>query len=836
MKRWLAALLLVVPAAVLAQTTGRTPQTVQIIPQVSSSTPIGTYQTNVTISNDDAAGDQETIAVTLNVCPSGGCTPQTTGTVEALCQQFIDDSGVEPTTCEKMDLTPGVVYSNANGNWANDPPNYEGPYEGCKYCTESTTKNGGVFGGLNPNTGDSVTGVTAAAAGLPAAAGSAALLDISSGSVHEFRHNGGVDFSNGTFCMRKYFKFTEQTMCSKVPANGSQYNANNTWSGLPGICACYGTPTIYTTDCDAHSDCTQYGSGYCQPKCEGPPHYNSNCPRAYSYRGGSKGSFYGFHGWLSNQGTNNDVPYQDATYRDTCYINQPFLGNKTAENRCYLNGEFTNTCAGDGDCTGGATCKVRGGFGDMPYSATTEGSTITMRDCKDGWCREELCIDHNSRPAPNNNKIHFRHRIVALASGKTWTRKQYNTYQADPKDLSPNANPLAVIGGIDDDFGPAMDKAEIFPGEGIYIWGHLDAKKAVADENWWIGPASEVESAPSAGTEAKCSAQGASCLCSEPNQTATYRTITNFSPFTLSAPKGGVYGQKWDGANWPSSQFFNFEDSPGATECGGHRNPNTNDPWHTSEQPYCSPSLTPLLASTQVNGSGQSYLPAASTATSVMKYQGDGQCGYGAGDNFFDRTAGTTVCLRHYRRWNPAGPWSTGCDPEAQQKVTTIGGARVKDTAGVVQGSHFIKNQIAMDCNGAGQIKNGIDTLWTGLPSTSGQSFGLAGTMCGSNFCRIESCLDFDTNGNFTSRNRVTPVASPANPNPPAAVTHTNAGSNVNRPSHWNETGSNQGIAYLLTQYTPDMETFFLYGMGSEVGLDSNFWIGCAEEVEGPGC
>jgi len=120
-------------------------------------------------------------------------------------------------------------------------------------------------------------------------------------------------------------------------------------------------------------------------------------------------------------------------------------------------------------------------FGPEAPLLTPETTDIYMQDCIDSWCRIEICMDHNSRAIPDDQKIVLRANITKLSTGVT--------YNYLPQ-LSLGSNATAITGAQSK---PWQKFNGVAAGFKDYVTGVMVAIKPTADETFWIGPATEIE-------------------------------------------------------------------------------------------------------------------------------------------------------------------------------------------------------------------------------------------------------------------------------------------------------------------------------------------------------
>jgi len=120
-------------------------------------------------------------------------------------------------------------------------------------------------------------------------------------------------------------------------------------------------------------------------------------------------------------------------------------------------------------------------FGALPTNGVLPavGDPLRLSSCKGRWCRLEICYDHNLRGA---NRLQFRVRATRVDDGKT--------FQYQPGTSVGSAS-TAVSG---DNSFPVLFFTQSMPSGHFTYYSHvMVAKTSVADENFWIGPAFEIE-------------------------------------------------------------------------------------------------------------------------------------------------------------------------------------------------------------------------------------------------------------------------------------------------------------------------------------------------------
>jgi hypothetical protein len=217
-----------------------------------------------------------------------------------------------------------------------------------------------------------------------------------------------------------------------------------------------------------------------------------------------------------------------------------------------------------------------------------------------------------------------------------------------------------------------------------------------------------------------------------------------------------------------------------------------------------------------------------------MRHKGQNICHISNPNFRFEKSTGGTYCIRHYRRWDaasemPGQPGPGGAEP--QQKITTIGACADTGSGCRPEGGIKVQFSISPNTNGSvGQINGGSDTHWTGIPAAI-PDFGNARRDCTNNYCRFEACIDYGTDGYFTSRRRMVEVGS-GEVHPPGGFTQHGT---VSRPSANYILTFNNGLM-LFGQYTPNLIDYASHFLVVQLPYeDSSFWPGPACEFEG-GC
>ena len=282
-----------------------------------------------------------------------------------------------------------------------------------------------------------------------------------------------------------------------------------------------------------------------------------------------------------------------------------------------------------------------------------------------------------------------------------------------------------------------------------------------------------------AATEAACVALGSQCLCGEPLNTNTH--------------DGG-------NATWTPG-FFNFDDSPSASEC-----------WPTlAGENYCSSQVfSPVTA-----GSESGKLPSGNTLSYVLHHIGQGVCH--VTHPAIVEAPNVTYCARAYRRWDATTQIPDGSSLQ-QQKILTIAGA----PSGT---NDFLNAQISLD--NLGDIHTRFDgNLFDSPPDFS--SLGNITPDCINNYCRFEICVDYSATGEGRVRLRRTRVS----PGDGTTNTVLKPVGNTLQPSGINLIAGPNGVSlYAQSIIANSYNTHFL--VTHTRPENRSFWIGPACEVEG---
>jgi hypothetical protein len=126
-------------------------------------------------------------------------------------------------------------------------------------------------------------------------------------------------------------------------------------------------------------------------------------------------------------------------------------------------------------------------FGALPTNGVlpSVGDPLRLSSCKGRWCRLEICYDHNLRGA---NRLQFRARATRVDDGKV--------FQYQPG-TSVGSSSTATSG---ENSFPVLFFTQGMPSGHFTYYSHvMVAKTNVADGNFWIGPAFEIEGSTSAG-------------------------------------------------------------------------------------------------------------------------------------------------------------------------------------------------------------------------------------------------------------------------------------------------------------------------------------------------
>jgi len=113
---------------------------------------------------------------------------------------------------------------------------------------------------------------------------------------------------------------------------------------------------------------------------------------------------------------------------------------------------------------------------------------VAFETCQSTWCRQELCIDHNSRGGGDADKIVYRARVTALNG---------DPVQVYPSRLSTGTDTTVWTGQTSRLLEFALlDWTTPSPnptGLKTYYSHAMVAFKTPSDETFWIGAASEIE-------------------------------------------------------------------------------------------------------------------------------------------------------------------------------------------------------------------------------------------------------------------------------------------------------------------------------------------------------
>jgi len=134
-------------------------------------------------------------------------------------------------------------------------------------------------------------------------------------------------------------------------------------------------------------------------------------------------------------------------------------------------------------------------FGPIASNGSLEpvSEPLRLSSCKGRWCRLEICFDHN---LTGDQRLQFRARATRVDDGKVFL------YQ---KATSVGSSSTAVSG---DNSVPVHFFSQGMPSGHYTYYSHvMVATTPVADENFWIGPAAEIEGATS-GTGTPTSSSG----------------------------------------------------------------------------------------------------------------------------------------------------------------------------------------------------------------------------------------------------------------------------------------------------------------------------------------
>lgn len=295
------------------------------------------------------------------------------------------------------------------------------------------------------------------------------------------------------------------------------------------------------------------------------------------------------------------------------------------------------------------------------------------------------------------------------------------------------------------------------------------------------------------GVEARCTELGANCVCSEPLDTTE------------------------DFAEMPGSGL-DFADSPAATDCSGLSAGSAFSSDHGSGD------FSMQLASSVAP------MPVGATANRVMQIE-NGGANYLIGRSYAT-ASDARMCQRYYMRvsndFSGAGTPGGGCQSE-RNKVMQLGFGASK----LVQIEE--RSDFGSGCYGPGTYKNFWIPSHADPTGTPGQ-FTIDWDDCNSStgWCRFELCVegDLDAGTGINIEGRITAIA---------------VGKDEIRNTRTSGTWS-PGVA--LGGFPEGWSADIFHGQGSgPVGKKwishymqaawptaAGQWIGCAEEVEGPGC
>jgi hypothetical protein len=288
-------------------------------------------------------------------------------------------------------------------------------------------------------------------------------------------------------------------------------------------------------------------------------------------------------------------------------------------------------------------------------------------------------------------------------------------------------------------------------------------------------------------------------------------------------------------------------DSPDATECGWTNGLGIKNGWVVNAGDGANPETAASLAG---------ILPPSNSLSYVMTTSKDEQIGF-LRHTTVDDAPNMTLCFRHYMRFNPSmslPPHDCGTGGHSQYKVSPNLGARMN---GRIDGPMLqigIGKEYSCDpprvwnqgkMNGlSASVAFGINQ-GSGTAEFSNIGLGMA-QECMNNFCRFEACVDYRQDGRVHTRFRkvVLPAGDGRGSPPktyqgPANDAHWSA----KALSHWKYDGGVGGTNFEPLQlykqgilngpYGPRWVSHVM--VAKTRGMDQNFWIGPACEVEG-GC
>lgn len=301
---------------------------------------------------------------------------------------------------------------------------------------------------------------------------------------------------------------------------------------------------------------------------------------------------------------------------------------------------------------------------------------------------------------------------------------------------------------------------------------------------------------PTFADEARCDELGATCICSEPFDVAT---VDGGSPFPATGTPGAG---------------FNFDADPIVGKS-------------------CSNGLGGAWTGRfdSISAAGQA-LPTGNTLTRVLKHEQVGTANTTGWTGQLTLPAinegqNATICTRTYQRWDPtANAPDGGINPNAQYKVQTIGGQS--------NGGTIATFQISVTAGGGYSTR--ADSSFWDCPASSDNFQSIA--ECKNNWCRFETCLDFSAAGALTPRYRLTELEPSANAGRQTTVVKATCNTTAATFEMGVSGQNSNNTPGFFSQYIPTTDPI-RYASHAMLAItptmDSNFWIGEADEVEGGG-
>lgn len=306
---------------------------------------------------------------------------------------------------------------------------------------------------------------------------------------------------------------------------------------------------------------------------------------------------------------------------------------------------------------------------------------------------------------------------------------------------------------------------------------------------------------------------GVTCLGAEQLNSATH--------------DGGNSTWEWGIAGWSGGNpRYDMDDSDNSHEISLRLYPIADN--------FCqnSPGMQPVTAASE-----SAFLPAGNALSYVMRHRGYGNaCAINHPPVTFNKTTGSTFCIRHYRRWDQTsqmpGPIAGSPSGEPQQKVQSIGAY-----ANTAINENVVRHQFSItpETEGiTGSIGWSADFPLAGLATGSAVNMGYADQDCDGNYCRFESCIDYSTSGNVHFRARMTEV-SPGTGEVHLRSSTDGAGHDGNMAATWSLVGVDSATGTVFYgQDVPDIVDYASHFIAMQVDHeDQTFWPGPAVEFEG---